>query len=152
MEAYLNIIYTGPNIYGVKEAALYYFNKDLKDLSLAECSFLAGLNISPNSYNPFSEKENTEKIQKRTKVVLNKMLELNYITKEEYENAILEVETGLKFKKGDIKTNTTTYSAQSLVNELILNLSKKYRISQDFAENYYALSGSKIYRNLNLQE
>ena len=68
LEAYLNIIYVGPNIYGVKNAAKYYFDKDLSDLSLAECSFLAGLNHSPNSYNPFlEEKDNSEKIEKRTK-------------------------------------------------------------------------------------
>ena len=49
LEAYFNIIYTGPSIYGVKEAALYYFDKNISDLNLEECAFLAGLNNSPNS-------------------------------------------------------------------------------------------------------
>lgn len=36
--------------------AKYYFNKSVSDLDLAECAFLAGINNSPNSYNPFNEK------------------------------------------------------------------------------------------------
>jgi len=77
LEAYLNIIYVGPNIYGVEKGAEYYFDKDAKDLSLEECAFMAGLNNAPNAYNPFRENEdNTARINKRTKIVLNKMKEL----------------------------------------------------------------------------
>ena len=54
LEAYLNIIYVGPNIYGVNNGAKYYFDKDISELDLGECAFLAGLNHSPNSYNPFT--------------------------------------------------------------------------------------------------
>lgn len=153
IESYLNIIYTGPNIYGVQEAALYYFNKDVKDLSLAECSYLAGLNNSPNSYNPFSEKNNQEKIKKRCKTVLKKMKELEYITSKDYEDAILEVDNGLKFNKGDIQKNKSNYSyhVDALINEIILDLSKKYHITKTFAENYYSLAGCKIYSNVNLE-
>lgn len=105
LEAYLNIIYVGPNIYGVNNGAKYYFDKKVSDLNLAECAFLAGINNSPNSYNPFNEeKDNTEKITKRTKTVLNKMLELQYISKENYDEAIKNVDDGFKFKKGNVTT------------------------------------------------
>ena len=67
LESYLNIIYVGPNIYGVQSGAKYYFNKDVTDLSLAECAFLAGINNSPNSYNPFSDTDHSEKIIKKNK-------------------------------------------------------------------------------------
>lgn len=53
---YLNAIYVGPNIYGVGAGAKFYFNKNVENLSLAECAFLAGINNSPNSYNPFERK------------------------------------------------------------------------------------------------
>ena len=76
LEAYLNIIYVGPNIYGVQMGSKYYFNKDVRDLSLAECAFLAGINNSPNSYNPFNDSDNEELIKSRTTTVLAKMLEL----------------------------------------------------------------------------
>ena len=61
LEIYLNIIYVGPNMYGVQTGAKYYFNKDVSSLSLAECAYLAGINNSPNSYNPFEETDNKEK-------------------------------------------------------------------------------------------
>src|SRR6267143_4052922 len=52
LELYLNEIYLGSGAYGVEAAALYYFNKSLDDLSLAEAAYLAGLPKAPNNYNP----------------------------------------------------------------------------------------------------
>ena len=151
LEAYFNIIYTGPNIYGVQMASQYYFSKDVQNLSLAESAFLAGLNNSPNSYNPFTQKDNTEKIKKRTSTVLKKMLELNYISQTDYDLAIEEVENGLKFSKGSIQNKSTIYSyhTDALINEAISDLSKIKHISKEFATNYFYLSGSKIYSTQN---
>ncbi len=151
LEAYLNIIYTGPNIYGVKEAALYYFNRDIKDLSLAECAFLAGINNSPNSYNPFSDTDKSEKISKRTKTVLSKMKELGYISENEYNEAVSQVDNGLKFSKGNLQNNSSLYSyhTDGLINEIISDFSNQKHISQDFATNYFYLSGSSIYSTQN---
>ena len=151
LEAYLNIIYTGPNIYGVKEAALYYFNRDIKDLSLAECAFLAGINNSPNSYNPFSDTDKSEKISKRTKTVLSKMKELNYISENEYNEAVSQVDDGLKFSKGNLQNNSSVYSyhTDGLINEIISDFSSQKHISQDFATNYFYLAGSSIYSTQN---
>ena len=151
LEAYLNIIYTGPNIYGVKEAALYYFNRDVKDLNLAECAFLAGINNSPNSYNPFSDTDKSEKISKRTKTVLSKMKELGYISENEYNEAVSQVDNGLKFSKGNLQNNSSVYSyhTDGLINEIISDFSNQKHISQDFATNYFYLSGSSIYSTQN---
>ena len=151
LEAYLNIIYTGPNIYGVKEAALYYFNRDIKDLSLAECAFLAGINNSPNSYNPFSDTDKSEKISKRTKTVLSKMKELGYISENEYNEAVSQVDNGLKFSKGNLQNNSSVYSyhTDGLINEIVSDFSSQKHISQDFATNYFYLSGSSIYSTQN---
>ena len=151
LEAYLNIIYTGPNIYGVKEAALYYFNRDVKDLNLAECAFLAGINNSPNSYNPFSDTDKSEKISKRTKTVLSKMKELGYISENEYNEAVSQVDNGLKFSKGNLQNNSSVYSyhTDGLINEIVSDFSNRKHISQDFATNYFYLSGSSIYSTQN---
>lgn len=153
LEAYLNIIYVGPNIYGVESGAKYYFNKSVSELSLAECAFLAGINNSPNSYNPFGEKNNSEKILTRTKTVLNKMLELGYITNEEFEVATTEASKGLKFKKGNFKKDTTTgiysYHTDALLTEIIIDISNKKNISKEFAENYLDMAGLKIYSTQN---
>lgn len=146
LEAYLNIIYVGPSIYGVEAGSIYYFNKSCKDLSLEECAFLAGINHSPNSYNPFNEKDNSEKIKNRTKTVLDKMLELGYIQEEEYNTAVSNVESGLKFKKGSVDSSNGVYSyhTDALITDVTNDIADKYNISTDFATNYIYMSGLTI--------
>ncbi len=153
LEAYLNIIYVGPNIYGVEMGSKYYFNKPSKDLSLEECAFLAGINNSPNSYNPFGEKDNSEKIKTRTKTVLYKMNELNYISDDEYNDAISKVDKGLKFSKGDVSSkkndNNYSYHTDALLNEVINDISDSKGISKEFATNYIEMAGLTIYSTQN---
>ena len=155
LELYLNVIYVGPNIYGVQTGAKYYFSKDATDLSLAECAFLAGINNAPNSYNPFGDADNSEKINNRTKTVLSKMLELEYINQEEYSSAVEEVENGLNFKEGSIESEDGIYSyhTDALINEIISDISEEKNITTDFATNYIYLSGLTINstQNSNIQ-
>ena len=148
---YLNIIYVGPNIYGIETGANYYFNKSAKDLSLEECAFLAGINNSPNSYNPYGDTDNTEKIKKRTKTVLSKMLELKYINEDEYNNAVANVDGGLKFKKGKIEINDVVYSyhTDALISQLIDDIASKKKITKTFATNYVNMAGLTIYSTQN---
>lgn len=150
LEAYLNIIYVGPNIYGVSLGSEYYFNKDISKLDLAECAFLAGINNSPNSYNPFNKNvDNSEKIRKRVKTVLYKMHELGYIQSQEYDDACLEVDSGLEFKNGNIKNDTKneiySYHTDALISQIILDISKNKKISESFANNYIEMAGLKIH-------
>ncbi len=156
LELYLNIIYVGPNIYGVQSGAHYYFNKDVQNLSLAECAFLAGINNSPNSYNPFGDADNSEKIKNRTKTVLAKMLELENISESEYNEAIEDVENGLNFKNGDVPSSNGIYSyhTDALISEIITDIASEKNISETFATNYIYLSGLTINstQNTSLQE
>ena len=151
LEMYLNVIYVGPNIYGVQTGSKYYFNKDVQDLSLAECAYLAGINNSPNYYNPFEDYDNKKDIRDRTITVLQKMLELGKINNEEFEKATKEVESGLKFKEGKIESKDCIYSyhTDALINEVIEDLAKEKNISEEFAKNYLYLSGSTIYSTQN---
>lgn len=153
LEAYLNIIYVGPNVYGVEAGSKYYFNKSAKDLSLEEMAFLAGINHSPNSYNPFEKNDNEEKIKKRTKIVLGKMLELGYIDKEEYDKAIQNVDIGLKFTNGNVeaKSNIFSYHTDALISEVINDIAKKYNISETFANNFLTMAGLTIYSSQNVE-
>lgn len=149
LQAYLNIIYVGPNIYGVGLGSNYYFNKEVSELDLAECAFLAGINNSPNSYNPFGDTDNSEKIKTRTKTVLYKMYELGYIDETDYNSACDKIEKGLKFKQGKIedtsKNSVYSYHTDSLLNEIIQDISNKKNISTEFATNYIEMAGLKIY-------
>ena len=154
MESYFNIIYLAPNTYGVDAAAKYYFDKNVKDLDLAECAFLAGINNSPNSYNPFNEKDNSDRIKKRSKLVLNKMLELKHISQDDYNNAIQEVEQGLNFKNGEFSTVSNgiySYHTDAMISEVISDISKKKHIDSRFATNYVYMAGIKIYSTENTE-
>jgi penicillin-binding protein 1A len=84
LEMYLNTVYFGEGAYGVQAAANTYFNKDVEYLSLAECALIAGLPQNP-SHSPYLNKEAA---LDRRNAVLAKMLELNYISEDDYNSAI----------------------------------------------------------------
>lgn len=84
LEMYLNNVYLGSGAYGMEGASEIYFNKHLKELSLAECALLAGLPQAPSVYSPFHDEELS--IQRRNQV-LKRMYKMRYITKDEYESA-----------------------------------------------------------------
>lgn len=84
---YLNQIYLGNRAYGVKAASRNYFHKDLKDLTLAEMTLIAGLPSAPSTYSPIHGGDMARQRQLR---VLERMLVNRYITKEEYDQAIQE--------------------------------------------------------------
>lgn len=80
LELYLNEIYLGQGSYGVASAALNYFDKNLKDLTIAQVAYLAALPKAPNNYNPVSKKE--QAIARRNWVI-SRMVDDGYITAEE---------------------------------------------------------------------
>jgi len=84
---YLNQIYLGGGAYGVEAAARTYFGKHANELTLAECALLAGLTQSPSKYNPL---RNPELAVARQHYVLGRMLELQWITQPEYEEAMAQ--------------------------------------------------------------
>jgi 1A family penicillin-binding protein len=85
LELYLNQIPYGGATYGIEEAALKYFDKHAKDLSLEEAAFLAGLPQAPTLYSPYN---NPQLAQKRRNEVLKAMYDQKYIDKKTYEKAI----------------------------------------------------------------
>lgn len=94
LELYLNEIYLGHRAYGVAAAALYYFDKSLNDLTIAEMAYLGALPKAPNNYNPFRYPDRA--ISRRNWVV-GRMLEEGFITNEQAEEAKsspLEVKEG----------------------------------------------------------
>ena len=68
---YLNTINLGAGTYGVQAAAKRYFNKDVSELTLSECTVIAGITQNPTGYNPIT---NPDANAKRRKKVLNAML------------------------------------------------------------------------------
>ncbi len=84
LEFYLNQIYLGQrgswSLCGVEEAALYYFNKHVNELSLGESALLAGIIPAPNRFSPYRDPELA--IERRNEV-LQDMVDCGFISKGE---------------------------------------------------------------------
>ncbi len=150
LELYLNILFVGSsNLHGVELGAEYYFNKSAKDLDLAECAFMAGINSSPNAYDPFStEPEAIEKIKNKTKTVLDKMNELGLIeSQEDYDAAVAKVDAGLPFQKNEtvISSSSYSYHTDAVLEQVIEQVMEERDLSRELAENYVFSSGLTIY-------
>lgn len=115
---YLNEIPYGGTIYGIQEAAQGFFGKSASDLTLAESAYLAALPKAPTYYSPYGI--HREDLEARKNIILNEMLANNFISEEEYKNAVNEkVEFMSRQNMGSIK-------APHFVFFVIDNLVKKY--------------------------
>ena len=160
LETYLNVIFVGEKNCGVEVGAEFYFNKTAKKLSLEECAFLAGINNEPNNYNPYEntakyggkygkDETKTNAINKRTKTVLKKMLDLGYIDQEKYDEAVKKVDDGLKFKKGTSKGSIYSYHTDATIAQVINDFVKEKGWSEEYATTYVYGGGLKIYSTQN---
>jgi len=134
---YMNKIPFGAGAYGVQAAANTYFGKDVSQLSLAECSLLAGLPQSPNAYNPF---QYYDRAKKRQEMVLNRMLECGYIDAAQAQAAGQEP---LVFKKATNVNTRYGFYIDSVIDEAIDILASK-KLSSDPTNAVYR-GGLKIY-------
>ena len=153
LELYLNILFVGANnLHGVELGAEYYFNKSAKDLSLAECAFMAGINHSPNSYNPYNASvDNSEKIKNRTITVLDKMKELGYISEEKYQNAVTEVQNGLQFGTGEIMGGSVfSYHTDAVISQVVEQVMEEKNMTEQMAKNYVYSSGLTIHSTVDM--
>lgn len=87
LELYLNKIYLGNRAYGVGAAAQIYYGKDIQELSIAELAMIAGLPQAPSAHNPIA---NPKAAEKRRNHVLSRLLEEQFITQKQYDEAIAE--------------------------------------------------------------
>lgn len=87
LEFYVNNIYFGNGCYSVETASQYYFQKTTKELSISEIALLVGIPNNPSYYNPI---KNLDNAINRRNLILEKMLELEKITQNQYDEAINE--------------------------------------------------------------
>ena len=114
LEMYLNNVYLGSGAYGVGAAASTYFNKELSQLSLAECALIAGLPQAPSVYSPY---KNIKLAEKRRNKVLKRMYVMKTITKKQYEAALKE-KIVLNKKPTLSKVNIAPYFIDYVLREL----------------------------------
>lgn len=113
LEGYLNTINYG-GVYGIENAAKYYFNKSASELDLAEASMLAGIPQSPTNNSPLLNSENANK---RQKIVLSLMLDNKKINNDEYSSAINKNLTYVGSNNSNI-TSGRLYFKDAVLSEL----------------------------------
>ena len=84
LSMYLNRIYFGQGAYGIESASMYYFDKHVQNLDIAEAATLAAIPKSPNYYNPF---ENPQESKKRQELVIDQMVKYGFITADQAAQA-----------------------------------------------------------------
>ncbi len=136
LEGYLNTIDFGAGNYGIKEASKYYFNKEPKDLTLAEASIIVGIPKNPSYYNPVTHYKNAKD---RQKDVLSSMVKNKLITTDDMNKAYDEE---LKFygKNDKVELSSIYYYKDAVLKELS-NI-------KEIPSSLLDMEGLKIYTNL----
>ena len=134
LEFYLNKVYLGHRNYGVENAALNYFHKSSKELSLAESALIAGLIKKPEGYSPFN---NLKGARSRQLLVLGRMRTLGWISEEDHRQAVNERILIRKRRQADLQM------APFFTNNVLNLLKNRYTKDQIFG------GGLHIYTTLN---
>ena len=146
LENYLNTINLGAGSYGVQAAARQYFDKDVWNLNLSECATLAGITQNPTKFNPII---NPESNQKRRKEVLQHMLDQNYITQDQYDEALAD-DVYSRIQAAQEKNSSTentvyTYFEDELTDQIINDLMNIKGYTKTQATNLLYSGGLKVY-------
>lgn len=152
LECYMNIIALGGDQYGVQAASKYYFNKDVKDLTLAEGASLAATIKSPNSLNPKKSPEKNK--ARRNDYTLKEMKKLGLITEEQYEAAIKEeiVVAGTQTDKTETPIKKVqSYFTDHIINEVIEDLMETYDWDKTYAQHKLYTAGYRIYTTMDIE-
>ena len=153
--SYLNTIPLSGHIYGVEAASRYFFAKNAKDLTLLECAYIAGITQAPTTYSAYNTSSSNypNGYIRRTQTVLSKMLELGYITQEEFDTAYAQAEANdFNFSKLDtdygVNQEWFVYPALDQVKE---DLKEKYKYTDEEVNKLLVNGGLKIYTTLNTE-
>lgn len=139
LEGYLNNVPLTGDLVGVGIGARAYFGKEVQELSLAECAVLASITNNPSMYNPYTHPEN---VRQRQMLVLAKMYEVGFITKDEYLQALGEE---LVYQSSAVKQTVQDYYVDLVVEDVIADLMDEYGYTYNYAENLVYYGGLNIY-------
>ncbi|NLD36551.1 MAG: hypothetical protein GX654_06750 [Desulfatiglans sp.] len=134
---------------GLRIASEYFFNKEVKDLTIVEAAFIAGMVKGPYKYNPFTKSTDEAKNKAiknaniRKNYVLKNMFKLNMISNEEYLEAVKQ---DVPFNEGQV-----TYRLNVILDYIRTQLQSDYfkKILHDEGVDNIATSGIRIYTSIN---
>lgn len=144
LENYLNTINLGAGCYGVQAAAQRYFNKNVQDLTLSECSVIAGITQNPSAFNPITHPD--KNATRRTKV-LSDMLSQGYITQQEYDECQADNVYERIAAASAITSEETVYSyfIDELTSQIVNDLQAQKGYTQEQAYQALYSGGLQIY-------
>ncbi len=143
LEWYLNVIYFGRGRYGIGAAARHYFGKEATELSLAEICSITAITNNPSRYDPYNFPDNNKH---RQEVILQKMLELEYIDQAAYQKAVQEelVFSG-HTQQQELGTEAYPYYVDAVVEDVISFFQQSAGITRDQATTMLYYGGYQIY-------
>lgn len=143
LEFYLNQFHVSGTGKGVAIAAQYFFNKELKDLTLAECAFIAGSVKGPFNYDPFIQRNQERRDralkrgQERLKYVLGRMVDEDFISQAQMDSALSRP---LEFNHGKFRFSLSTQLSR---------IEEKF--DSEFYQNLFEKEGVSDWRKAQLQ-
>lgn len=138
LEGYLNTINYGHGMYGIENAAKFYFDKSASELDLAEAAMLTGIPKSPSNYSPIV---NFDLAKKRQVNILYNMLKNKVITEDEYNQAVNE-ELVIVGEKNYLDLANIMYYQDAVMREL--------KTIKEIPSSYLETGGIRIYTNLDM--
>ncbi|MDR1061807.1 MAG: PBP1A family penicillin-binding protein, partial [Clostridiales bacterium] len=144
LELYMNLIYFSNGCYGVQSASSAYFGKDVAELSLAECAFLAGIPNSPSRNNPYTDSGKANAFS-RQRDILKKMLELGMISQRQHDAARAEQLTILPKQAAASVTKPHSYFVDTVINDVKKDLMAEKGMTDTMALMTIYSNGVKIY-------
>lgn len=147
LEYYLNTINLGQNTMGVETASKRYFGKSVSKLTVSEAAVLAGITQNPTEYNPIIEQQNNEA---KRKIILKNMLDQEYITEDEYEEALGDdvysrIQDINKEKRTSSYGDINSYYVDAVIENVVSDLKQKLGYTETQAYNAIYREGLKIY-------
>lgn len=115
LEMYLNEVSYGGTTYGIQEASIHYFSKNVNNLTLAEAALLAGLPQSPTRYSPFGN--NPDLTFSRQREILHLMKVNKFITEDEEKKAIEQRITFAPSKQNILAPHFVMYIREKLIEQ-----------------------------------
>ncbi|MBR2466477.1 MAG: transglycosylase domain-containing protein [Clostridia bacterium] len=143
LELYMNVVPMSENIAGVGFAADRYFGKEPSELTLAEAATIVGITNSPVRYDP---RVNSAQCIERRNTVLRAMLDMEYITNEEFSSAKGEPLVLTERESGD---GYSSWFLETVMSELTADIAKKYDLSEAAARLKLIRGGYNIYTTEN---
>ena len=149
LERYLNTIYLGNNAYGIQAAAETYFGKDVRELTMIEGAFLAGLARAPSTYDPI---RNPERSRARFRVVARRLGEVGLLDPAEAERLGKEWPLPERTLRSAVRPTARTYFTET-VKDYLLNRSTILGEDEQTRANALFRGGLRIHTTLdsNLQ-